>query len=956
MAKYRWADPYIQYNTQQFIPTLLSMQELAVDSVSPKDYIIIKGAKAHNLKNVTLAIPRNQLVVVTGLSGSGKSSLIIDTLFVEAQRMYIESVSAYARQFLGKMPKPAVDAIWGLSPAIAIQQQVTNTHPRSTVGTVTELCDYLNLLYARIGITHSPISGQPVKKDGIADVVDYIYQQAQGTKVWILYPMAVASADALSHQLSVARGKGLTRVVQAGQLFFIEAVIEGQETLNLCLPIYGLVDRMVVGQGDQDGKSNTAGSVQTAFFEGMGQMAVEIVGAGPVFFSDRFELDGMQFEQPSVHLFSFNTPHGACKTCQGLGQIVGIDGNKVIPNPCLSISEGAIAPWNGPIMRKWLAPLFAADMVPMDRPYQHLTSAQKALLWKGSGDFIGIDPFFHLCATKTDKIQYRVLLARYRGKTICADCKGVRVRSDVDYVKIHGHSIVDLLQMPIAQLILFFDALPLTPQALAIVHRVVVEIKNRLRYLAEVGLGYLTLSRSIVSLSSGEHQRIRLASVLGSPLFGTIYILDEPTVGLHPRDTDQLVKIMRRLQQQGNTVIVIEHEEMVMQAADTLIEIGPEAGSAGGSLIFQGTLCALLASNQTHTAHYLNGGGASLSNYRRHWHQCLRLEGAALHNLKQVTVEIPLQVLTVVTGVSGSGKSSLIKECLFPALERYFSSQFQSGERVVAAWKEVMLGGDLHAIQGVELVSQNPLGRSSRSNPATYLGIYDCIRALFVQTESARARSYQMGHFSFNAEKGQCAACHGEGQQKIEMQFMADICLPCEVCTGSRFQSAVLEIYYRGKNIAEVLSLTVDEAVVFFANAGAVYPKLKVLQEVGLGYVPLGQSAATLSGGEAQRLKLAYYLSKAVRDHMLLIFDEPTTGLHMHDVHQLLIAMHALVHQGHTVIVIEHNIDVIKNADWVIDLGPEGGAQGGYVVFTGRPEALVQVDGNHTAHYVKQKL
>ncbi|UWW97079.1 MAG: excinuclease ABC subunit UvrA [Candidatus Cardinium sp.] len=968
-----------------------------LDQLSPKDFIIIRGAKMHNLKNISLAIPRNQLVVVTGLSGSGKSSLVLDTLFVEAQRMYIESVSAYARQFLGKMEKPLVDAIQGLSPAIAIQQNVSGKNPRSTVGTLTELCDYLHLLYARIGTTYSPISGQKVKKDSVSDVVDYIQQQPDGTKALILYPITVADQATLLEKLRVEQGKGFTRVMQGGLLFYIEELLAGEKVLSLDQPIYGLVDRIIVKKSDQNNQYRIADSVQVAFFEG--HAVVELVGVGQQSFSDRFELDGISFVFPTVSFFNFNTPYGACKSCSGLGQLMGIDPNKVIPNPALSLVEGAIAPWNGPAMSKWLAPLLAAHQTlgfPIYTPYSSLTFDQQQFLWRGNRDFIGIDRFFDFCATQTDKIHYRVLLSRYRSKTTCIACRGSRMRPDAHYVKIDNHSIVDLLLMPIHDLVAFFDRLSLTDREAAIAQRVVVEIKNRLRYLAQVGLGYLTLSRPIATLSGGEHQRIKLATALGSPLFGTIYILDEPTIGLHPRDTDRLVQLLLDLNNQGNTVIVVEHEELVMRAADSLIEIGPEAGAGGGRLVFQGTFQALQQAT-THTARYLNGCAAiPLPNRRRPWRNRLFIKEASLHNLKQVSVTIPLNVLTVVTGVSGSGKSTLIKEVLYPALVQYLANP--------SAGVDTLLSGDLAAIQAVELVHQHPLGKSSRSNPATYLGIYDPIRDLFAQTDLARSRRYQAGHFSFNSEKGQCPACRGEGQCKIEMQFMADIYLPCGRCKGSRFKPEIADVTYCGKNISQVLGMTVDEAFVFFADQVAVEPqaigdeeslgeaqsstaaytdvceerrqdstpklpleiafrtrailhKLKVLQQVGLGYIPLGQSSSSLSGGEGQRLKLAYYLEKELADYpILFIFDEPTTGLHMHDVARWLQAINGLIDQGHSVVVIEHHIDVIKSADWLIDLGPDGGQQGGKVVFTGTPEALVEQKENYTAQYLKEKI
>ncbi|MGI2261862.1 excinuclease ABC subunit UvrA [Candidatus Cardinium hertigii] len=936
----------------------MQFHSLDLDHLNPKDFVIIKGAQTHNLKKVNVAIPRNQLVVVTGLSGSGKSSLVLDTLFVEAQRMYIESVSAYARQFLGKMEKPPVDAIQGLSPAIAIRQNVANQNPRSTVGTLTELCDYLGLLYGRIGTTYSPISGQQVKKDSVSDVVDYIQQQPDGTKVSILYPILVADQAALTKKLKVEQGKGFTRVMQGNQLFWIEELLEGNTFLSLDQPIYGLVDRIIVTKEDQTYSYRIADSVQIAFFEGIGHLVVALIGGEQKKFSDRFELDGITFTLPTVSFFSFNTPHGACKSCSGLGQLIGIDPYKVVPNPALSLVEGAIAPWSGPVMRQWLAPLFAAHEAlhfPINIPYSHLTPDQQKLLWQGHGDFIGIDRFFEFCAAQTDKIQYRVLLSRYRGKTTCLACQGSRLRADAHYIKIHNHSMVDLLLMPIHDLIPFFDRLSLTPRQAAIAQRIVVEIKNRLHYMAQVGLAYLTLSRPIATLSGGEHQRIKLATALGSPLFGTIYILDEPTIGLHPRDTDQLVALLLNLRNQGNTVVVVEHEELVMRAADTLIEIGPQAGSGGGTLVFQGSFQSLQQAT-THTAQYLNGMATiPLPSRRRSWSHAVHIQNATLHNLQQVSVTIPLNVLTVVTGVSGSGKSTLVKDVLYPALIQYLTKP--SALVAQSALPSILLGGDLAAIQGVELVHQNPLGKSSRSNPATYLALYDPIRDLFAQTTTARSRHYQSGHFSFNSEKGQCPDCRGEGQQKIDMQFMADIYLLCGRCKGSRFKAEIAEVTYFGQTIVQVLSMTVDEALLFFSDQPLIVHKLKVLQKVGLGYIQLGQSSSSLSGGEAQRLKLAYYLEKELTDQSILfIFDEPTTGLHMHDVAQFLQAIHALIAQGHTALVIEHHIDVIKSADWLIDLGPDGGQQGGKVVFTGRPEALIQQNDNHTAHYLKQKM
>lgn len=930
----------------------LSTSTQPLGHYSLKDFILIQGARMHNLKQVNLAIPRNQLVVVTGRSGSGKSSLMIDTLFVEAQRRYIESMSSYARQFLGKKPKPAVDNIQGIAPAIAIEQNRVANHPRSTVATVTELSDYLALLYARIGTTYSPISGQKVQKDSITDVVNYIEQQEDGRKVAILYPM-VCSAE-YGAALKRVQHRGFTRVMQGGVVYFIDRLLDEQHPLSD--PIFVLVDRVVVKKGDLANRHRIADSVQTAFFEGGGKLLVDVMGLGRAIFSDQFELDGMVFELPTLSFFNFNTPHGACKPCAGLGQVVGIVEERVVPNALLSLAEGAILPWQGPTMRKWLEPILSGHVaaIPTHLPYNQLTSDQKKWLWEGRDDFIGIYKFFDLCAKQSHKIHYRVLLSRYQAKTVCNSCQGTRLRSDTRYVKIDNHAMIDLLLMPVHQLVAFFKSLSLTAQEAIVAQRVVEEIYNRLHYMEEVGLGYLTLDRAIATLSTGEYQRIRLAAALGSPLCGVIYILDEPTVGLHPRDTNRLVEMLIHLKQQGNTVIVIEHEEQVIRAADTIIEIGPEAGSGGGRLIFQGTFQELLQSTESHTAQYLNGMAViPTPPQRRHWHHSLSINQATLHNLKNITVAIPLEVLTVVTGVSGSGKSSLIKGVLYPALVQYFTQPKLWS--LVDQLRPPPVTGDFHAIHAVEMVYT--LGKSIRSYPASYLGIYDYIRDLFVQLPLARSRGYQRSHLSFQSEKGGCSHCRGAGIEKIEMQFMADIHLPCESCQGERFKAEVLEVMYSGKNIAQVLNMTVDEAFSFFSSHFFICQKLKVLQEIGLGHLALGRPLSSLSSGERQRLQLAYYLGKGSQGlPILFILDEPTIGLHMHDVRALLIALHRLVDQGHTIVVIEHHGDVIKNADWIIDLGPAAGQSGGHVVFTGSPEAFVQLQGHPTADYLKQKM
>lgn len=971
---------YCDAFTEHFSRCTYAQIAIVMDSLNPKDFIIIKGAKTHNLKNLNVAIPRNQCIVVTGLSGSGKSSLVFDTLFVEAHRMYVESLSTYARQFLGRMQKPPVDYIKGLSPAIAIEQRVSNRNPHSTVGTITELCHYLSLLYSSIGIPYSPISGQKVKKDTITDVVDYINSQEDTTKVQILYPMTLPESQSFFDKLRIEQGKGFTRVIQGRHCFLIDSLLEGNTSLDLDQPIYGLVDRIIVDKKDKNNQYRIADSLQIAFFEGKGSIVLDILGKGMQPFCDRFESDGLTFELPTLPFFSFNTPYGSCKQCKGLGNIVCIDENKVIPDPTLSIRDGAIACWRGPILSKWITPLYMEQtQFPIDTPYESLTASHQQILWQGKDDFIGIDNFFDFCTTQTHKIQYRVLLARYRNKIQCPTCKGTRIRSDAHYVKINHHSMMDLLQMPIHKLIAFFDNLSLTERESLIANRVVIEIKNRLRYLEQVGLHYLNLSRPISSLSGGEHQRIKLAVALGSPLFGTMYILDEPTIGLHPRDTHQLLDILVALKIQGNTVIIVEHEEQVMHIADTIIEIGPKAGAQGGSLVFQGTFHELLGA-QTYTAKYLNGiAKIPIPTKRRSWEYSLSIQNAQLNNLKQVNLTLPLHLFTVITGVSGSGKSSLVQGVLFPLLKRVLSKEpYAPLDNHQENLPPATLVGDFHRLHGVELVVQDAFGKSSRSNPATYLGIYDYIRDLFRQTELAYIRGYQLGHFSFNSEKGQCPHCKGEGIEKIEMQFMADIILPCEVCQGNRFKAEILDVTYGGYNIAAILAMTIDEALHFFEDhstkldhdtqevvgeveygkKGAlplICSKLKVLQEIGLGYIQLGQPSSSLSGGEQQRLKLASYLGKSYQP-MLYIFDEPTTGLHMHDVNKLLIALQALVDQGDSVLVIEHNLDIIKSADWIIDLGPDGGEQGGHIVFTGTPETLIQLENNHTATYLKEKF
>jgi excinuclease ABC subunit A len=926
-----------------------------LDQLNARDYIIVKGAHVHNLKNLSVAIPRNKLVVITGLSGSGKSSLAFDTLFAEGQRMYVESLSAYARQFLGRMEKPAVDYIRGVAPAIAIEQKNHTKHPRSTVGTSTEIYDYLKLLYARVGITYSPVSGQKVTKDSISDVVDYIQQHQEGTKVMILAPLKISQNRSLVDTLKIELGKGFTRVMQGEVMLLIEELIADQATLSTQEVLYLLIDRIVVSTSNEDDQFRIADSVQTAFFEGEGVCLIEVLDKERRTFSDRFERDGITFEVPSVNLFSFNNPYGACRTCEGFGKILDVDEDKVIPNKRLSIYEGAIVPWQSETMQKWLDPLMKQSKqfdFPLHKPYNELSAEQKKLLWTGNKFFKGLDAFFEYLADQAHKIQYRVLLSRYRGKTDCPDCQGTRIRPDAAYVKVGGRSITELLLMSVTQLAHFFGQLILDVHLQLIAERLLTEIRDRLRYLEQVGLGYLTLNRQVATLSGGEYQRIKLATALGSTLVGTMYILDEPTIGLHPRDTRKLTDILIALKQRGNTVIVVEHEEMVMRAADQLIDIGPEAGSRGGQLVFQGDWNALKSFNQGHTARYLNGlDTIPVPTQRRAWRDALLIQGAHENNLKHIDVEIPLGVLTVITGVSGSGKSTLVKKILYPAISKLL------GLSAEKTGKFDGLAGDFQKLDHIDFVDQHPIGKSSRSNPSTYVKAYDAIRQLFAAQPLSQQRGYKPGQFSFNLEGGRCEACQGEGEIQIEMQFMADISLTCENCQGKRFKEETLEVKYQDKNIADVLAMTVDDSLTFFIDQPLILNKLYPLQEVGLGYVQLGQSSNSLSGGEAQRVKLAAYLSKGQHHkHTMFIFDEPTTGLHVHDIHKLLKAINALIEEGNSVLVIEHNMEVIKCADWLIDLGPEGGEQGGEVVFKGMPETMTQLKDNHTAHYLKEKL
>ncbi|MDQ6480989.1 excinuclease ABC subunit UvrA [Dyadobacter sp. LHD-138] len=936
------------------------------DELDPRKYILIKGARVNNLKSVDVAIPRNKLVVITGLSGSGKSSLAFDTLFAEGQRMYVESLSSYARQFLGRMEKPEVEYIKGISPAIAIEQKVNTRNPRSTVGTSTEIYDYLKLLFARIGHTYSPVSGDLVRKDSVTDVVNYMLDQEEGTRVLIVTPLLVRDGRSMADELTILLSKGYNRIMINDETAYIEEVLEKPEAFPLeGKDIFILIDRASVRKDDEDTQYRLSDSVQTAFFEGEGACYVQVVGGEQRVFSDKFELDGIVFEEPTVNLFSFNNPFGACQRCEGFGKVLGIDPELVIPDKNLSVYDGAIAPWRTEKMSEWLVPLVRNGIkfdFPIHRPYKDLTPQQKELLWTGNEYFQGINDFVAELESQTHKIQYRVMLSRFRGRTTCPDCRGSRLRKDASYVKVGGASITDLVLMPIKDVITFFNSMDISEHDRGIARRILTEIETRLDYMNRVGLGYLTLNRLTNSLSGGEFQRIKLATSLGSALVGSMYILDEPSIGLHPRDTQRLVGVLESLRDLGNTVIVVEHEEEVMHAADQIIDIGPEAGTGGGNLVFQGNweeIRELKANGkvrgmQSHTLDFLLGEDAiPVPSVRRKTLHFLEIKGARENNLKDLDVKIPLNNLTVVTGVSGSGKSTLIRKILYPALMRL------KGEFSEEVGKFNELSGSLDRIDAIEMIDQNPIGKSSRSNPVTYIKAYDHIRQMMSDLPLSKARGYKPSHFSFNVDGGRCEICQGEGQVKVEMQFMADIYLTCEGCNGKRFKQEIQEVQYEGKNVSDILDLTVDEAIAFFKKSEPkLADKLMPLQEVGLGYVGLGQSSNTLSGGEAQRVKLASFLGKGSshKGKTLFIFDEPTTGLHFHDIKKLLKAINALVDQGDSVIIIEHNMEVIKCADWVLDLGPEGGEGGGYLTFAGTPEEMTKLEGNYTADFLKDKV
>lgn len=934
------------------------VNESDLDNLDPKEYIIIKRARVNNLKNLSVAIPRNKLVVITGLSGSGKSSLAFDTLFAEGQRMYVESLSSYARQFLGRMEKPEVDYIRGVSPAIAIEQKVNTRNPRSTVGTTTEVYDYLKLLFARIGKTYSPISGKEVKRDSVTDVVNEINKLPEGTRIMVACPLTLKKGRKIQDELNLLLSKGFARVLIDGEPKFIEELLaEKKKTAAKDLRIEILIDRAAVNPTDEDTVFRLSDSVQTAFYEGHDECIIYAEGRKPLHFSDRFELDGMKFTEPSVNFFSFNNPYGACRTCEGFGKVLGIDEDLVIPDKSLSVYEGAVAPWRSEVMGEWQKPLLKHGIkfdFPIHRPYHELSQQEKDILWNGNEYFDGIHAFFKYLESKTHKIQYRVLLSRYRGRTNCPDCKGTRLRKDAHYVKIANTSIIDLALMPIEDVLEFFNKLKLPEFDKQVSNRILTEIRTRLEYLVKVGLGYLTLNRLTSTLSGGEYQRIKLATSLGSALVGSMYIMDEPSIGLHPKDTARMVEVLKSLRDLGNTVIVVEHEEEIMRAADQIIDIGPDAGAHGGQLVYQGTLKELNGKFISHTTNYLTGKDKiEVPQKRRKWKDAITILGARENNLKNLTVQFPLGVLTVVTGISGSGKSTLVKKILYPSIGRMHGSVAES------PGKFDRLEGDVSQITQVEFVDQNPIGKSSRSNPISYVKAYDAIRQLYADQPLSKQRGYKPSHFSFNVEGGRCETCEGEGEIKVEMQFMADIFLKCESCHGKRFKQEVLEVEYNEKNIADVLDMTVEEGLEFFRDKKSIFEKIQPLFDVGMGYVKLGQSSNTLSGGEAQRVKLASFLGKNSSDgHVLFIFDEPTTGLHFHDISKLLKAINALVDQGNSVVVIEHNLEVIKCADWIIDLGPEGGEKkGGKLLFSGTPEDMVKkAKGSYTAEFLKTKL
>ncbi len=921
------------------------------DTLNPKENILIKGAKLHNLKNIDVAIPRNKLVVITGLSGSGKSSLAFDTLFAEGQRRYVESLSSYARQFLGRLNKPKVDYIKGIAPAIAIEQKVNSTNPRSTVGTSTEIYDYLKLLFARIGKTYSPISGNQVKKNTVTDVISFIKKLNENEKLLLLAPVHIPKERNVLQTLKILAQQGYARIKYKGEILRIDEINnEIEHDFNL------VIDRIIV-KNDEDFYNRLGDAVQTAFFEGKGACIIEeIKNKRQTIFNNRFELDGIQFIEPNTHFFSFNNPYGACPKCEGYGNVIGIDKDLVIPNTSLSILDNAILPWKSDSFKKYKSDLVNNAYtfgVSVHKPWFELSEENKQLIWNGNETFDGLHQFFKHLEEKSYKIQYRVMLSRYRGKTTCTTCRGKRLRKEAGYVKVNGKNISELVDLPLDELAVFFNNLILDNYDKDIAKRLLAEINNRLQFLNDVGLNYLTLNRTSNTLSGGESQRINLATSLGSSLVGSMYILDEPSIGLHPKDTERLIKVLKNLRDLGNTVIVVEHDEDIMKAADVIIDIGPKAGTHGGNIVAEGSYTKILKSNSL-TAQYLNNTlKINAPDKRRTFKYQIDVVGARENNLKNIDVTFPLNTLTVVTGVSGSGKSTLVSKILYPSVQKTIGGY---GEKV---GQFTELKGDTHKLEHVEFINQNPIGRSSRSNPVTYVKAYDDIRALFASEKLSVIRNYKPKHFSFNVEGGRCEKCKGDGEVTIEMQFMADVHLECDACKGKRFKKEVLEVKFQDKSISDILNSTINTAIAFFSehNENKIVKKLQPLQDVGLGYVTLGQASSTLSGGEAQRIKLASFLVKGTRQSKsLFIFDEPTTGLHFHDIQKLLNSFNALIANGHSILVIEHNIDLIKCADYIIDLGKEGGKKGGNLVFQGTPEELILQKESFTAPYLKDKL
>ncbi len=932
----------------------------AKSSVQRQEGILIQGARTHNLKNVTVTIPRNQLVVVTGVSGSGKSSLTIDTLFAEGQRRYAESLSSYARQFMQRMNKPEVDFIKGLCPAIAIEQKVITRTPRSTVGSMTELYDYLRLFFARVGTTLSPISGREVKKDDVADVLKAIQGLKEGDKVLMLVPFRQHANRNVMEELDILIQKGFSRIYFNKEILRIETLLESDEVLNKIITsfkkkaAYLLIDRLVVKQFDEEDVHRISDSAGTAFYEGEGELILEINGDKEVLFSNKFELDGITFEEPVPNLFSFNNPFGACPTCEGFSQILGVDADLVIPNKQLSLYEGAVAPWKGEKLGQWKEQFIRAAKhfnFPVHKPIIDLTDAELETLWEGNNYANGINDFFKEVEQNLYKVQYRVLLSRYRGRTLCTECKGHRLRKEALYIKIADQHIGQLCSMPVKDLKKWFDQLKLGDYQQQVAKRILIEINHRIKTLLDVGLGYLTLNRLANSLSGGESQRIQLTRSLGSNLTNSLYILDEPSIGLHSRDTVKLIGVLKELRDLGNTVVVVEHDEMMMREADYIIDMGPLASHLGGEVVAAGNFEELMSDDKSLTGKYLKGTlQIEVPKKLRNWNRSITINGARQNNLKNISVQFPLNVFCVISGVSGSGKTTLVKQILHPALQKL------KGEGVEKPGLHKSIEGDIGYLSQIEMIDQNPIGKSSRSNPVTYIKAYDEIRELYSVQPLSKIRGFLPKHFSFNVDAGRCDTCKGEGEQIVEMQFLADVHLTCEICGGKRFKEEVLEVFYKGKNIYDVLEMSVDESIKFFSEEADVVKKIQPLSDVGLGYVKLGQSSNTLSGGEAQRVKLASFLGRGKsQGNILFIFDEPTTGLHFHDIKKLLTSFNALIEQGHSILVIEHNTDVIKSADWVIDLGPEAGDAGGNLVYAGTPAGLMKCKESYTGKFLPKK-